>query len=207
MIIGIDSSNNKQLICVVFGSNENIYKTYMKLCDLFKQKDWNPPLHWKKMASSVKKALIKPASELINESDLKIWIFETNKPMEVEAKDYYLRKVPNKVAFALEPLIRSTKGVLQIQADKDFEISKTRGTHDFLKYFVSQVSFRLYGSPVKIMESRGDINVCVKTDEFDLRIRAVPMPSGESKAVQLADVILGVYNIDKRKINFRRIKI
>jgi len=207
MIVGIDSSNNKSLVCVVFGSNENIHNTYISLCNLFKKYDWEPPLHWKKLSSKIKKSLASPTADILNKSELKIWIFRTVKPMGEKTKEYYLRRVPNKIAYSLELLVASSAGVLQIQADKDFEITKTRGTRDFLKYLVRQLACRIYGSYIPILESSGSVSADVKIKDLTLKIIATDVLSENSKAVQIADIILGIYKVNKKNLRFREIAV
>lgn len=207
MIIGIDSSNNKSLICVIFGSNENIHNTYVLLCSVFKKCDWKPPLHWKALSPRAKKQLAPEISEILSKSELKVWIFKASKPMGEEAKQYYLRRVPNKIAYSIEPLVTNAAGVLQIQADKDFEITKTRGTKEFLRQLVAQLAFRIYGSNIPVFETSNNITADVKTREANLRITAAKVESGNSKAVQMADIILGVYKLSKKKLRLREVDV
>lgn len=207
MIVGIDSSGNKSLVCVVFGSNENIHDTYKGLCGTFRREGWFPPLHWGKMASRSRRALVKPVSEVINKSDLKAWVFETKKPRGTGNKDYYLRTVPNFLAYRLEPMIRKEEGVLQIQADKDFEIKNTEGTTDFLRHLLIQLGTRLHGSSVAVLKSGKDQLMTLKSNEKRLDIVASSVRSENSKAVQIADVVLGIYCADRTNLKISREKI
>jgi hypothetical protein len=103
--------------------------------------------------------------------------------------------------------VTNAAGVLQIQADKDFEITRSRGTKDFLKQLVTQLAFRIYGSYVPVFETRNNIHADVKAKEAGLRITAAEVTSKNSKAVQIADVLLGIYKIDKKKLAFRLVTI
>ena len=164
-------------------------------------------MHWKALSSGVKKQLVPEICEILSKSELKAWIFEANKPMGEEAKQYYLRRVPNKIAYSIEPLVANAAGVLQIQADKDFEITKTRGTRDFLKHLVAQLACRIYGSYIPVFETKGSITADIKSRDSTLRITATEVLSKNSKAVQIADILLGVYKFDKKKLRFREVVV
>ena len=207
MIIGIDTSKDKRLIAVVFGSNENIFKTYKLLEKEFKKLNWEPPLHWKKIKKESKKKILNNVSKTINSSSLKIWVFECKKPRQETRKKYYLKLCPNSIAYSFEPLIKNCKGILQIQADKDFGIKKSNGTQEFLENLVLQTAFRQIGSTPKIFKRKNFLRTELKKGKDKLEIIANPVSSETSKAVQIADLTLGVYNFNKKKlkINFKKV--
>lgn len=197
MIIGMDTAENKKYSCVVFGSNENIYNLYLQFEKEFTKVDWRPPFHWQKMALKSRKIIYENIIKQLPHSPVKFWIFDHRKPINVSKKEYYVRFIPNKISSKLEPFLSKSAGLIQIQADKDYEIKGLGGsTFIFLENLVTQLTFRLCGSPVRVFRTQNEVSAIIRTPKGLLNFRANAVSSFNSKAVQIADTVLGMYKLN-----------
>lgn len=91
--------------------------------------------------------------------------------------------------------------LVQVQADKDYEVKGVdNGTFVFLENLVTQLAFRLHGAPVKITRSKHEITGRIKTANGLLLFVANTVESSHSKAVQIADVVLGLFKLTPKEI-------
>ncbi len=202
MLVGIDSSMGKRFSCFVFGSFKEVNLFYENVFTFIKKDcGWSGSLHWRKMSRRTRNCILKKFLREMHKTQLKFFIFEHKKPKGVSRRDYFLKTVPNEVSHVLEPLFKATSGVVLIECDEDFEV---KGVHNsstlFLNRLVKSISYKIVGKKVAVFISKGRVYADIKHDSKKLHVRASIVKSRNSKAVQIADLVLGIFNQDKKKL-------
>lgn len=201
MIIGIDTSHSKKYSGLVFGSNEAVFEFYKESSNIFQKLGLVPPLHWQILSSNSRKTVFNNLFPKLSQTKLKFWIFEHSKPMEIKRKEFYLKQIPSRMAYSLEPLLSNAQGLVQIQADKDFEVKNVQSSNlIFLENLVKQLSFRIYGSEVRVFRTNKEVYSVFKNKGNELKFLGFSVDSKTSKAVQIADIILGMFNFDANRM-------
>lgn len=100
-------------------------------------------------------------------------------------------------------------GTVVVESDRDFEVKGIQDTTlKFVYNFLSQMCFKLVGKPVTIRRQRDELRATVKfPNQNRLEFIGQVNQSANSKAIQLADIVLG-YKINTKgpeKVFYRKI--
>lgn len=209
MTIGIDTSHNKRYSCVVSGFKSDIDKFYTDVTKILSKAGRKGIIHWKVISDKVRRRAKDEIYKLINESKVHFTIFEHKKPENVSRKEYYLVYAPNLISSYLEKWLVKKFGTVEIMIDKDYEVKGMKGTEVFIRNFLQQLSSRLSGIPVTIRRDKRFRTTVKQYDGSMIDFVASVSDRNESKAIQLADLILGYYLYDKEgienKVYFKKI--
>jgi hypothetical protein len=207
-IIGIDSSCATNYSCAVFGYEGDIALLHGRVSEaMFGRK--NCILHWKKTSKKIRQKAKLKVSEAVNDSKVRFYVFEHKKPQGEKKKEYYLTYIPNNISSFLHTKLIGKYGVVIVEADRDFEVKGIQDTtSQFLRNFLFQMCFKVVGKPASVRREGGEWKATVKFPnqnrlEFVGRIGNYP----SSKAIQLADIVLG-YKLNEKgleKVFYRKI--
>ncbi len=212
MIIGIDTAQNKKYSCVIFGFETEIKRVFEEIDSVLINCGEKGEFHWKHMKLSAKNCAFRKIADILNQSQLKIMIFEHSKIANTSEKEFYLKVVPNEISLSLERLLKNKYGFVLIECDNDFSIKKCRGngTFYFLESLLEKITFRLTGQMVKLRKEKNILKASVKLyNEKILNFNACVSDRKSSQSIQLSDISLGLWNFAKEviseKVYFRKL--
>lgn len=210
MIIGIDTSHNKKFSCIVSGFKNHVDSLYAEVTKILTRYGRKGVIHWKVISDKVRRRAKNDIYSTINKTNVHFTIFEHQKPENVNRKEYYLVYVPNQISQFLENWLKRKFGTVEIVVDKDYEITGVKsGSEIFVRYLLRQLTTRLAGEPVTIRTDKRYRATLKEIEGGVLDFIAFVSSRNESKAIQLADLILGYYIYDKEgiknKVYFRKI--
>ncbi len=211
LTLAIDTSENKTYSCVVLGFQNEIDSLYREMSRVFEKYGRRGTLHWRKMTRSVRNPSKAPVAEVIGKHKVKLFVFEHPRQRDVSKKKFYTVGVPNRIAYHLERHLRGKTGFVKIECDDDYFVGGLgeKGTERFLENFLRQITFRLAGGNVTIRKTKNAYRATIKQDCGIMEFLALPVQSGNSRGVQIADIVLGLFGyyregLDK-KIIFNRL--
>lgn len=208
-IIAIDSSYGKNYSCTVFGYENEIQNLHDEFSLAMYGKKGRI-LHYSKTSNKIKKNAQRKIFQALQNTKVQFYIFEHKKPQQEERKNYYLTYIPNNITTCLHAKLMGRYGLIIVEADKDFEVTGVQnGTEKFVENFMFQLCFKLIGKPVKIRRESHELHSTVKfPNENKLNFIGRLSNRYNSKAIQLADIVLG-YKLNNKigleKVVYRKI--
>jgi hypothetical protein len=200
MNIGIDTSNNKEYSVVLFGFKSEVDALHGEISKILAGHGKTGAIHWRTISKKARDASRKSIYEAANNRRVYYNIARHRKPRDTSAKDYYLKYVPNALSGSVERILRGKYGHVAIEVDNDYEVKRIdNGTMVFTEAFLSRLCFRLVGEMVKVRKDngRGFLATIKHPDGNILNFSAAPSSRQQSKAIQLADLVLGYYLYEK----------
>lgn len=207
--IGVDSAENKKLSGFVLGFDAEVNKIYNALDKIFVNCGQKGVFHWKSLSKKVKKCASEKLFNILKNSKLRFLIFEHKKPRGVSEKEFYLTIVPNEISAKLERQLKGKPFTIFLECDDDFFIKKVKdGTNKFIEELLKRLTFRLSGKMTKILRTREFLKADIKQHPSKLTtFYGKAMLREESKAIQIADLILGLYRFLPRKYYQKYFKV
>ncbi len=197
--IAIDASHAASYSCTAFGYNNNINALHDEISKaMFGKKDCI--LHWVKISKKIKKKAQKKVFNAVKKSKIHFYVFEHKKPLGEKKKNYYLTYIPNNISSYTHTKLLGKYGTVIVESDRDFEVKGIKDTTLKLVHnLLFQMCFKLVGKPVTIRKQRGELRATVKfPNQNRLEFIGRVNESANSKAIQLADVVLG-YKLSTKK--------
>lgn len=209
--LAIDTSENKTFSCVVLGFQNEIDSLYREMSGIFEKYGRRGTLHWRKMTRDIRNPSKAPIVEALKKYNARLFVFEHPRLRNVPKKKFYTVDIPNKIAYHLEQHLRGKRGFVRIECDDDYFVEGLgeRGTERFLENFLRQITFRLTGQNITIRKVKSTYRATIKQDGDILEFLALPAQSGNSRGIQIADIVLGLFKYYRegleKKIIFRRL--
>jgi len=193
--LAIDTSENKTFSCVVFGFQNEIDSLYREMSKIFEKCGRRGALHWRKMTKDIRNRSKAPLAEAFKKYNVKLFVFEHPRLRNVPKKKFYTVDIPNKIAYCLEQHFRGKTGFVRMECDDDYFVEGLgeRGTERFLENFLRQITFRLTGENITIRKVKNTYRATIKQNGDILEFLALPMQSGNSRGIQIADIVLGLF--------------
>lgn len=101
MVIGIDTSHNKQYSCVVSGFKNEVDKLYNEIDKILVELNQKGPFHWRRIRDKVRKSAKNKIYATVDNSKVYFTIFE-HKSAQSDKVNYFLTYVPNSIANSIE---------------------------------------------------------------------------------------------------------
>jgi hypothetical protein len=202
-VVGIDTADNKSFSCIVFGFENDINLAYRDMDSMLVGCGEKGPFHWKSMSKNTKKRVTNRLCDIVKSSNLKVTVFHHKKPEKISEKEFYLKIVPNEMAANLETLLKNKYGFASVECDDDFFIKGygAERTVIFLSALLQRLTYRLGGEMVKIRKAKNAFMATIKQyPDKILHLRAAPTSRKDSKAVQIADLLLGLYRHNPQEL-------
>lgn len=211
-IIVIDTAQQMRYSGVLSGKGMEIDRFYKEMSKIFAKYGVRSPFHWNKIRTEVRNRARKEIVNLINSSKINFNIFNHEKPMYVEKKDYYLREVPNIMSQNFENWIRHMSGPVEIIVDDDYTISSVYdGTGRFIEKFIKQLCSRIAGTYTDVRKENNKIKATIKHPQGNkIFLYGYKSDINNSKEIQIVDIIIGYVlerydDIDEKRLFFRKI--
>ena len=198
-IIAIDASRAASYSCTAFGYNNDINALHDEISKaMFGKKDCM--LHWVKTSKRIKKKAQKKVFDVVKKSKVQFYIFEHKKPLGEKKKNYYLTYIPNYISSYTHTKLLGKYGRVVVESDRDFEVKGIKDTTlNLVHNLLTQLCFKLVGKPVSIRRQRDELRATVKfPNQNRLEFIGRVNKSENSKAIQLADIVLG-YKLNTKK--------
>lgn len=191
-IIAVDTSLAVSYSCTAFGYEMEISQLHDEISTaMFGKKGCM--LHWAKTSKKIKKKAQKKVFDAIEKSKVQFYVFEHKRPAGEEKKSYYLTYIPNNISAFINTKLLGRYGTVVVESDRDFEVKGIQDTTlKFVHNFLSQMCFKLVGKPVTIRRQEDELRATVKfPNQNRLEFIGRVNESANSKAIQLADIVLG----------------
>ncbi len=215
IVIGIDTSRNKEYSMVLFGYKTHVDELYNDVSKILARYGKRGTIHWKTLSVKIRNSAKKAIYKAIKSKKVYFNIAQHKRPQNVDAKYYYLQYVPNVLSGFVEKASQGKRGSVVIEVDDDYAVKRVRNsTLVFTENFLSRLCFRLVGKMVKIRKTNdgaGFLATVKHPNGNVLNFSTVLSTKNKTKAVQLADLVLGYYlyyrgELRGKRIFFRKIK-
>ncbi len=192
-IIAIDTSHGKDYSCTAFGFENGIVELHEEFSNAMYGRK-GQILHYSKTSSKIRQKAQRKIFGAIQNTSVQFYIFEHKKPQGEERKNYYLTYIPNNITAFISTRLIGKYGIVIVEAGRDFEVSGVKdGTTKFIRNFLFQMCFKLAGKPVTIRHG-DEMRATVKfPNQNRLSFIGRQNTHYNSKAIQLADVVLGYW--------------
>ena len=210
-VIGIDTSDSKRRSCLVYGPKGNIDMCHNTVSSICESAGVSKYIHWSRFPNKTKDKLKKPISEYLlqiqNDKSryVRFYVFDHPKPADISEKEHYLSDVPLLHSKCLEDPLKGKHGRIYFECDDDFNVSKVpNGTDRYLDKLFQQLSFRIAGQIIPVRRENALYRATIKKHGKLLELYGRKVSSRESKAVQLADLSLGLAKFYPSGFKFAR---
>lgn len=191
LTISIDASGFCKRTCFVFGQDWEINKLYNSMEAALRKIGYSGPLHWKKISKRKKQKIKNDLRRLVKESTIKFFIFKHKRPRERKKKEFYMKFIPNRIAYFFERELVGKTGNLFVTSDRDFDKIKGNGTELFLRSFMKSLGSRIGNTEITVKKRKNLVARVYYHGGSYLQI--IGKKDGEHHhGVCIADLILGL---------------
>jgi len=198
MYVIIDSSTQLVYTGVISGYPSDVDALYDDFERIFRENNVAHKFHWSKLSRKTRSKMKKPLIKALKKAKkVKFNVFQHRKPNNIEKKEWYLRRIPTKVAQRLEGWLEGKGGKIELIVDDDYNVVKGgQGTKNFIEALIRQTSWRLINKDVKIRKEE-KIKATIKQTNGNILSIHASVANKESKWIGITDVYLGIYASEK----------
>lgn len=200
MYIAIDSSNQLLYTGIISGMEKDIDVLYGEFEKAFSKNSVAGKYHWSKLSRKTRDKLKKPLIQALkNASKVTLNIVQHRKPQKSGKKDWYVYRLPAKIAQRLERRLEKTGGHVDIIVDDDYNVVRGGdGTKNFIESLLRQLGVRLTGKEVTVRKESGVLKATIKHASGQILNIFGSVANKGTKGLHLVDVYLGLYLSDKK---------
>jgi len=150
--------------------------------------------HYNEISKEIRKKTVNDIKEIIIGSrDISFLIFEHKKPPLMANREYYLEKLPLIITnHILAPKRERKEIVISLDVHNDFRVSGIDDSMHFVEALVKKISQKIDKDAYRgVWRKYGDVHSILQCDNTCFKIKGRKCQKNDSKAVVLADLVLG----------------